>query len=335
MDQPTFADLEYQGKKRRTPRSCSWSGWTASSPGGGWRSASGRFIPSRARDAGPTRWRYAASPLCPTVLQSQRTGHGGPPFSRGQALLYEAESVRRFVGLSLSEALPDETTILNFRHLLERHKLGKALFDEINAHLESGGLRLREGSIVDASINEAPSSTKNRTRERDPEMHQTKKGNQWHFGMKAHIGVDSETGVVHSLSTTAANAHDVTEAHNLLHGGERVVWCDAGYQAVHKRSENLGLEIDWQVAMRPGKRRKLDPGCDEALAEKLKASVRAKSLPSTAIGGGTPLPAGEACVRLRQEPALAKAGVRYRGLAKNTERLALLFGLGNLLTAES
>ena len=96
--------------------------------------------------------------------------------------------------------------------------------------------------IVDASIIEAPSSTKNRTRERDPEMHQTKKGNQWHFGMKAHIGVDS------SLSTTAANAHDVTEAHNLLHGGERVVWCDAGYQGVHKRWENLGLEIDWQVA---------------------------------------------------------------------------------------
>ena len=157
---------------------------------------------------------------------------------------------------------------------------------------------------MDASIIEAPSSTKNRTRERDPEMHQTKKGNQWHSGMKAHIRVDSEAGVVHSLSKTAANAHDVTEAHNLLHGGERVVWCDAGYQAVHKRSENLGLEIDWQVAMRPGKRRKLDPGCDEALAEKLKASVRAKSLPSTAIGGGTPLPAGEACVRLRQEPAL-------------------------------
>ena len=217
-------------------------------------------------------------------------------------LLYEAESVRRFVGLSLSEALPDETTILNFRHLLERHELGKALFDEINAHLGSQGLRLREGSIVDASIIEAPSSTKNRTRERDPEMHQTKKGNQWHFGMKAHIGVDSETGIVHSLSTTAANAHDVTEAHNLLHGGERVVWCDAGYQGVHKRWENLGLEIDWQVAMRPGKRRNLDPGSAEELAEKLKASVRAKSLPSTAIGGGTPLPEGEACVWLRQGP---------------------------------
>ena len=234
-------------------------------------------------------------------------------------LLYEAESVRRFVGLSLSEALPDETTILNFRHLLERHELGKALFDEINAHLGSQGLRLREGSIVDASIIEAPSSTKNRTRERDPEMHQTKKGNQWHFGMKAHIGVDSETGVVHSLSTTAANAHDVTEAHNLLHGGERVVWCDAGYQGVHKRWENLGLEIDWRVAMRPGKRRNLDPGSAEELAEKLKASVRAK--------------VEHPFQKVKRVFGYAK--VRYRGLAKNTERLALLFGLGNLLTAES
>ena len=166
-------------------------------------------------------------------------------------------------------------------------------------------------------------------------MHQTKKGNQWHFGMKAHIGVDSETGVVHSLSATAANVHDVTEAHGLLHGGETQVWGDAGYQGVHKREENLGREVEWQAAMRPGKRRKLDPGSAEALAERRKASLRAKSLPPTAIGGGAPVPEGEAGIRLRQEPALAKAGVRYRGLAKNTERLALLFGLGNLLTAES
>ena len=158
-------------------------------------------------------------------------------------LLYEAESVRRFVGLSLAEALPDETTILNFRHLLERHGLGRGLLDEINAQLELQGLRLREGSIVDASIIEAPSSTKNRTGERDPEMHQTKKGNQWHFGMKVHIGVDSETGLVHSMSTTAANVHDVTDARNLSHGGDRVVWCDAGYQGVHKPGENLGERL--------------------------------------------------------------------------------------------
>ncbi len=114
-------------------------------------------------------------------------------------LLYEAESVRRFVGLRLSGPMPDETTILNFRHLLEKHELGQGLFQEINSHLEAQGLRLREGTIVDASIIEAPSSTKNRTGGLDPEMHQTKKGNQWHFGMKVHIGVDSETGVVHSI----------------------------------------------------------------------------------------------------------------------------------------
>ena len=127
-------------------------------------------------------------------------------------LLYESNPVRRFVGLRLSVPLPDETTILNFRHLLEKHKLGQGLLQEINAHLESLGLKLREGTIVDATITLAPSSTKNRAGERDPEMHQTRKGNQWHFGMKAQIGVDASTGIVHSMSATGANAHDVTQA---------------------------------------------------------------------------------------------------------------------------
>ena len=121
-------------------------------------------------------------------------GDGRRQRTRAWRILYEAESVRRFVGLNLTEALPDETTILNFRHLLERHQLGKGLLEEINAHLESQGLRLREGTMVDASIIEAPSSTKNRSRERDPEMHQTKKGNQWHFGMKAHILRQAQDG---------------------------------------------------------------------------------------------------------------------------------------------
>ena len=188
-------------------------------------------------------------------------------------VLYESEPVRRFVGLKLSGALPDETTILNFCHLLERHNLGQCLFEEINGHLESQVLRLREGTI------EAPSSTKNPAGERDPQMHQTKKGNQWHFGMKAHIGVDAETGLVHSMTTTGANAHDVTKAHNLLHGGETVVWGDAGYQGVDKREENLGLEVDWQVAMRPGKGRKLEPGSAESLAEQAKARAKV-SIPS-------------------------------------------------------
>ena len=312
MDQPTFADLEYQGKKRRTRRELFLERMDGLIP---WRRLEERIRPVYPKP-GKGRRPYPLAVMLRVHCVQLFYNLSDPGM---EDLLYEAESVRRFVGLSLSEALPDETTILNFRHLLERHELGKALFDEINAHLGSQGLRLREGSIVDASIIEAPSSTKNRTRERDPEMHQTKKGNQWHFGMKVHIGVDSKTGIVHSLSTTAANAHDVTEAHNLLHGGERVVWCDAGYQGVHKRWENLGLEIEWQVAMRPGKRRNLDPGSAEELAEKLKASVRAK--------------VEHPFQKVKRVFGYAK--VRYRGLAKNTERLALLFGLGNLLTAES
>ena len=149
-------------------------------------------------------------------------------------------------------------TILKFRRLLEKHGLGEGLFAEINAHLASLGHRARKGTIMDASIIEAPSSTKNRKRERDPEMHQTKKGNQWHFGMKAHIGVDAETGLAHSLETTSANESDVTTAHAVLHGGEETVWGDAGYQGVEKREENKDAAVDWRTAMKPGKRRLLD-----------------------------------------------------------------------------
>jgi IS5 family transposase len=233
-------------------------------------------------------------------------------------LLYEAESVRRFVGLRLSDSLPDESTILHFRHLLEKRHLGKGLFQEINRYLEDQGLRLREGTIVDASIIESPSSTKNRAGSRDPEMHQVKKGNQYYFGMKLHIGVDAETGLVHSFSTTPANVHDVTEAHRLLHGGEWQVWGDAGYQGVHKREENREGEVEWQVAMRPGQRRKLDPGSEAALAEKVKASIRAKV--------EHPF--------LKVKRVFGYFKVRYRGLAKNTERLALLLGLSNLKTSQ-
>ena len=130
--------------------------------------------------------------------------------------------------------------------------------------------------------------------------------------------MDSETGIVHSMTATAANAHDVTEAHHLLHGDESVVWGDAGYQGVDKREENLGLEVEWRVAMRPGRRRQLEFGSEEELAERAKASVRAK--------------VEHPFLRLKRLFGYAK--VRYRGLAKNTERLALLFGLGNMLAAE-
>ncbi len=138
------------------------------------------------------------------------------------------------------------------------------------------GLQLREGTIIDATLIAAPKSTKNKGKERDPEMHQTKKGNDWHFGTKAHIGVDAETGLVHSMTTKAANVHDLTEAQRLLHGGERCVWTDAGYREIEKRVENAGLGIEWRVAMGPSKRRRLAPESVEAWREKQKASVRAK-----------------------------------------------------------
>ena len=149
-------------------------------------------------------------------------------------------------------------------------------------------------------------------------MRQVKKGNQYHFGMKLHIGVDAKTGLVHSLATTPANVHDVTEAHRLLHGGESYVWGDAGYVGVEKREENRGLAVEWQVAMKPGQRRKLEPGSAAALEEKVKASIRAKvEHPFLDVKG-----------------LFDYAKVRYRGLAKNTERVALLLGLSNLKRAQ-
>ena len=133
-------------------------------------------------------------------------------------LLYEADSVRRFAGLRLSEDIPDESTIPNFRHLLERHRLGQELFEEIKGHLKERGVMLKQESIVDVTIITAPSSTRNKGNQRDPEMRRVKKGCQYHFGMKLHIGVVADSGLVHSMATAATNVHDVTQAHRLLHG---------------------------------------------------------------------------------------------------------------------
>lgn len=311
MDQPTFADLEYEGKKRKTRREKFLERMDGLIP---WKQLEERIRPFYPK-AGRGRRPYELSTMLRVHCVQLFYNLSDPGM---EDMLYEVESVRRFAGLKLSGPLPDETTILNFRHLLDKNDLGVGLFEEINRHLESQGLRLQEGTIVDASIIAAPSSTKNRSKERDPEMHQTKKGNEWHFGMKVHIGVDSQTGVVHSVSTTPANVHDVIETPRLLHGGETQVWCDAGYQGVHKRPENRDLEVEWQVAMRPGRRRKLEPGSAEAAMEKGKASVRAK--------------VEHPFLYIKRHFGYAKT--RYRGLAKNTQRLALLLGFANLMRAE-
>jgi len=193
--------------------------------------------------------------------------------------MYEIESMRHFAGLKL-DRLPDETTILKFRHFLERHGLGKALFKEVNKHLEKNGLMLREGSIVDASIISAPSSTKNESNQRDriggpPKMHQTRKGNQWYFGLKMHIGVGDTLGLIHSIDTTAANVHYIVPADKLLHGEEKRVFGDAGYLGIQKWADHKHRKnMSWFIAKRPGTREKLD--ADKLKAENIKASIRAK-----------------------------------------------------------
>ena len=234
--------------------------------------------------------------------------------------LHDVPVYREFAGLEgAMRRLPDESTILRFRHLLEKHNLGDAILATVNAILQRQGMLLKTGTVVDATLIAAPSSTKNSSGERDPEMHQTKKGNQWYFGMKAHIGTDAESGLVHTVIGTAANVNDVTQGHGLLHGGEDVVFADAGYQGAMKRPEATG--VTWHVAMRPGKRRALDMKSKSNRlreeAEKLKASVRAKVEHAFRV------------IKLQ----FGYTKVRYRGLAKNTAQLKTLFALSNLWMA--
>jgi len=222
-----------------------------------------------------------------------------------------------FAKLDAFGRMPDESTILRFRHRLEKHKLAEQILGTVNALLTERGLLLKVGTAVDATIIAAPSSTKNADKARDPEMHSAKKGNQWHFGMKAHIGVDADSGLVHTVRGTAAHVSDVTEGNSLLHGEEIDVFGDAGYQGADKRPE-AKAHITWHVAMRPGKRRALDKNDPlDALTdriEKAKAGIRAKVEHPFRV--------------LKRQFGHVK--VRYRGLKKNTAQLMTLFALSNL-----
>ena len=217
---------------------------------------------------------YALPSMLRVYCMQQWYGLSDPAMEEA---LHEIASMRRFAGFSLgSGSIPDETTILNFRHLLEANKLTEHIFALINQYLLRKGLRLSKGTIVDATIIEAPSSTKNATGSRDPEMHQTKKGNNCHFGMKAHIGVDAESGLVHSLETTSANVHDLTPVEELLTGEETTIFADAGYRGAERRTQT---QAAWHIAMRPGKRRTLTDSAQDRITdqlETLKARVRAK-----------------------------------------------------------
>ncbi len=232
--------------------------------------------------------------------------------------LYASQALRGFAGIDLHrDPVPDATTLLKFRHWLERHDLTRALFDDIAAMLEARGLLMRQGTIVDATIIAAPPSTKNKTKARDPEMHQTKKGNQWHFGMKAHIGVDVASGVVHTLTGTAANEADINQMAALLHGQEEAVFADAGYTGAGKRPEFADRDVSWNIA--------------------IKRSI-IKALPKALRDLAEPMERALAQVRAWVEHPFhvvknlfRHKKLRYRGLAKNTAQLHTLFALANLV----
>ena len=235
--------------------------------------------------------------------------------------LIEVPTMRRFAGIDMiSDRIPDETTILAFRHLLEKNDLGKQIFEVVKAHLKANGMAMKQGTIIDATLIAAPSSTKNKAGERDPEMHQTKKGNQWYFGMKVHAGVDKDSGLIHSVIVTAANVHDLTAAADLLHGEEKVVYADAGYQGIEKRPEMEGKGIGFRVAMRPGKRRALPDtpeGRVDDLIETAKAHFRAKVEHPFRV--------------IKRQFGFQKT--RLRGMLKNLCKVNVLAALSNLFMA--
>lgn len=324
MKQTSFASLEYAGKKRMTRRE--------------------KFLGEMER---VVPWAALVALIEPHYPKSGRVGR--PPIGVQRMLrmyflqqwyslsdegledaLYDSQAMREFVGIDLArEQVPDATTLLKFRRLLEQHELTKAIFEKVNADLGRRGLLMREGTLVDATIIAAPSSTKNQDRERDPEMHQTKKGNEWHFGMKAHIGADAESGLVHSVHVTAANESDIASTHALLHGKETSVHADSGYTGVAKREEiveaqaegRIRKKIDWYVAAKRGKIVAMAEGAVKDLTvmiERKKAQIRARVEHPFHI----------------VKNLFGHKKVSYKGLAKNRARMYSLFALANLVIAK-
>lgn len=313
--QRSFSELEYAAKKKLTRRDRFLAQIDSATP---WGKLHKLIEPHYPKTSGPGRPPIGLARMLRMYVAQQCFGLSDEGI---EDAIYDSQAIRGFVGIDLNvESAPDATTLLKFRHLLETKNITRQIFDTINLHLAEKGLMMREGTIVDATLIAAPPSTKNKDGERDPEMHQSKKGNNWHFGIKAHIGVDAASGLVHTVVGTAGNVADVTQAHALLHGQETIALGDAGYQGVEKREENGGKSVKWHVAMRPTKRRGLAKdklGHMREKLEHLKASVRAKvEHPFHVI-----------------KNLFGHRKTRYRGLAKNTAQLFTLFGLANLVLA--
>jgi IS5 family transposase len=311
-----FGDYEQSTAKKRTKRERFLSEMEAVVP---WKSLNDLIEPHYPKTSSKGgRPAYPLATMLRIHLMQQWYSLSDPAM---EDALIEVPTMRRFVGIDLvSDRIPDETTILAFRHLLEKHNLGEQIFETVKAHLKDRGMAMKQGTIIDATLIAAPSSTKNKSGERDPEMHQTKKGNQWYYGMKVHIGVDKDSGLIHSVETTAANVHDLTPAAELLHGDEEVVYADAGYQGIEKRPEMEGKTTTFRIAMRPGKRRALPDTTEwrlDDLVETAKAHIRAK---------------GEHPFRvIKQQFGFQKT--RLRGMVKNRCKVNVLAALTNLFLA--
>ena len=313
--QKTFADVEYENRKRKTRREEFLEMMDKIIPWDEWVSIIKPYYPDGKRGR-PTRG--IETMLRMYFLQIW--------FSLSDEMvedsIYDIYSMKKFMRMNFDEEqAPDATTLLKFRRLLEENKLCEKLFKELNERLESNGCVMRGGSIVDATIIQAPSSTKNASGKRDPEMHQTKKGNEWHFVMKAHIGVDAGTGYVHTVTATAANEHDITEASKLLRDDDEVVYGDGGYIGIEKREEIKGdvnkSQIDFRINRRVGALRK-DPtnlsNQIELKIESMKSSVRSKV---------------EHVFRIVKRQ-FGFRNIVYRGIAKNLNRLFGLFASANV-----
>jgi len=314
--QQTFSDIEYANRKRITKRESFLRMMDEIIPWSEWIELIRPFYPKGAQGRPP---RGIELMLRMYLLQVW--------FNLSDEMvedsIYDSYAMRCFVGLDFhEEQVPDATTLLKFRHLLEKHHLGEKLFRSINDFLESNGCMMRGGTIVDATLISAPSSTKNESGERDPEMRSTKKGNQWYFGMKAHIGVDAGSGYTHTVKATAANEHDITQASKLIRDDDEVVYGDAGYRGVEKREEirtdPMKGEIDYRINDRAGKVNRLPEGIArevEKERERRKSSIRSKV---------------EHPFRIVKVLFGYRKAV-YRGLAKNLNRLHVLFGSANFL----
>lgn len=308
MSQMSFGDAEYSGKRKKTRREIFLAEMEQVVPWDSLLALIEPFYPVAGRGRHP----YPIATMLRVHLLQNWFGLSDPGMEEA---LYDSASMRQFARLTLTKPIPDETTILNFRRLLEENELAQEMLTRVNRYLSRKGLLVKHGSIIDATIIAAPSSTKNADGERDPEMHQTKKGNQWHFGMKAHIGADAESGLVHTVVTTPANEADVEVAEELLHGKEEVVYADAGYMGADKRIARKNLR--WEIAAKRGRIQAMSEGRVKRAVQKAehrKASIRAKVEHPFRV--------------IKRQFGLVK--VRFRGLAKNTAHVITLFALSNL-----